>query len=453
MTRSLLGAALALSLSLTLIGAGTAHGSAAELFGLSSEESAVAGASTARVADFSAAYYNPAGLTRVERATFSVGVIGYGSRLTINGSVRPIEEPFGIVIGAGAPVPLGWVLRDRLFIGIALYLVPDAIVRVISRSPEEPFFPYYDNRTQRLIVLPTLGVRLWRGLSVGIAFNYLAGLGGNVVASEGTTRAVEARVDEAIFATLKINAGAQWHSPADRVAVGLTYRQAFSVPFTTVTQNRVAGQPIDVNVDAEGLYTPHELVAGAAVRATPWLRLSADVTWAMWSSWRGPYVTVSSALPIIGAIDAPPPRLAYRDTGSLRLGVEGTRDLGRGVGLAVRGGYGFESSPIPAEQPGVTNLLDGPKHLVTAGAGIAIAAGAASVRIDLHGQLQVLQPRTLVKRVVPDESDPSAGLRDEVQDDPRKPETLGAQISNPGYPSIRGAGFVWAAGLTLTVAR
>ena len=49
--------------------------------------------------------------------------------------------------------------------------------------------------------------------------------------------------------------------------------------------------------------------------------------------------------------------------------------------------------------------------------------------------------------------DPLTALRDEVTDDPSRPETLGPQISNPGYPKIVGEGFVWSLGLTITVAR
>ncbi len=430
-----------------------ARASAADVFGLSSEESAVAGASTARVHDFTAGHYDPAALVRVERPEMSFGVLGFGSQLTVNGRVRPIEEPVGVVVGAATPVPLGWKLRDRIFVGIALYLLPDAIVRVISQTPDQPFFATYDNRTQRLIVLPSVAVRLWGGLSAGVAVNYLAGLAGQVAAGEGTTRAVEARVDEQIVSLARVNAGLLWRSPRDRVSVGFTYRQAFGVPFTTVTQNKVAGQPIDVNVDAEGLFTPHTFVLGAAVRALPSLQLSLDTGVALWSLWRGPYVTVSSTLPVAGVIDTAPPHLDFRDTVCVRLGAEWTRDLGRRVTLALRGGYAFETSPVPDDQPGVTNLLDGDKHTVAAGAGVAIALGAVHLRIDAHGQIQALQPVTLEKRIAPDGTDPAKGLRDLVPDDPRNPATLGAQIDNPGYPSIRGAGYVWAAGLTLTVAR
>ena len=47
-------------LALTALTASSAAASEPEVFGLGSEESAVAGASAARAHDFSAAYYDPA---------------------------------------------------------------------------------------------------------------------------------------------------------------------------------------------------------------------------------------------------------------------------------------------------------------------------------------------------------------------------------------------------------
>ena len=43
------------------------------------------------------------------------------------------------------------------------------------------------------------------------------------------------------------------------------------------------------------------------------------------------------------------------------------------------------------------------------------------------------------------------GLRDEVTDDANDPATQGAQISNPGFPTIRSGGQVFAGGLTVEV--
>ena len=194
------------------------------------------------------------------------------------GVVQPIRDPLGIIVGAAAPVPLrGWLAR-RLYVGMVLYIVPEEVVRVIAHPPEEPLLPYYDNRTQRLLVLPSLALRLPAGLSVGVGINFLAGLEGRVQAAEGATRAVEARVDEQVLSTARVNVGLRWRSPAGRFAAALVYRQRFSVPFSTTTRSSVAGQPLDIDVVAEGLYTPDQLVLGGAARALPWLLLSADLT-------------------------------------------------------------------------------------------------------------------------------------------------------------------------------
>jgi long-subunit fatty acid transport protein len=437
---------------------GRAMASTADAVGLGEVESAVAGASAARVHDFSAGHYDPAGLTLADRPQATIGVTGLGAQLKIRSPdltrTTGIADPLGIVIGAATPIPFVGALKNRLYLGIALYLVPDAVVRVISHRPEEPFYPLYDNRTQRLIVLPALAVRLPYGLSLGIGFNYLAGLDGRVTATEGAARAVEARLDEQIVSHLAVNAGIRWQA-TPRLALAAVYRQRFSVPFRTVSNNTVAAQAIDISVDAEGLFTPHEVVLGAAVQLRPHTVLSLDVEWQHWSEYQGPYVTVSSDLPLVGTIAAQPPKVAFTDAAALRLGAEWSRPVARSTELTVRGGYAFISSPVPAEQSGVTNLLDGHRHRLAVGLGVHRAFSAASVRLDAHGQLEALQPVTMKKRFARpgDPPDPAHALSDEIADDPQKPASLGLQTSNPGYPSIGSGGFVWAAGVQLTVAR
>jgi len=428
-----------------------ARGSAAELFGLGSEQAALVGAASARVRDFSSGYYNPAGLANLRSAEVSLGLLGFGSRLVASTSVDtvlPISQPVGILVGAAAPVPLGAVLARRLFVGVALYVLPATLAEVIARAPSEPFFPYYDDRAQRLLVLPSLAVRIAGGLSAGIGLDYLAGVAGRVASAPGATRATEARVDEQIQSVLAVHAGLQWRSPGDRFGAAIVYRQRFSVPFSTVSNNSVAGQGLDLAIAAEGLFTPDELVFGGSARPVRWLELSADLTASFWSEWRGPFVAVDSSLPIAGSLTAPPPTLRYEDTVSLRVGAEASRRLAPSLVGKLRAGYGVESSPIP-EQPGVTNLLDGTKHFLGVGAGLRWERGRFALRVDGHAQLHLLQPRTFTKEVAPPGSspDPASALRDE------QPAQPGVQIANPGWPSITGSGFVWSAGFTFTVER
>ncbi len=383
----------AIALALTALIAGGAAASEADLFGLGSEESALAGASAARVHDFSAGFYDPAGLTLARRPEASFGVVGFGSALPLpGGRTFHMSDRVGILVGAATPIPFSGVLADRLFIGIALHLLPDSIVRVIAHTPDQPFYPLYDNRTQRLIILPALAAKLPHGVSVGIAFNYLAGLGGRVAATEGATRALEARVDEQIYSVLAVNAGVRWQV-RPRWALALVYRQAFGVPFRTVARNDVAGQPIDLDVDAEELYTPHTVVAGVAYRRAR-LVLSLDVAWLHWSGWRGPYVAVTSDLPLVGAIATQPPAVAFADGATVRGGVDWTALVAGAWALAVRGGYAFESSPVPSGQT-ATQLLGGHAHHLTIGFGARVALFGGEVRFDAHGALQIVQGSTV----------------------------------------------------------
>jgi hypothetical protein len=435
---------------------GPAASSNPDTFGLGATESAVAGASAARVRDFSALHYDPAALTLIERPEVSLGI---GGTISFLEARRPrgsdgvgLADPFGLHLGAATPLPLGGVLARRIYVGIALHVQPDALVHILARAPDEPFYPLYGNRTQRLVLLPGLAVRLPKGLSIGIAFNYLAGLRGNVAASDGVTRAIEPRVDEQVVSLLAVNAAVRWQATS-RLAVALVYRQQFEIPFATVTRNRVAGQPIDIDVSASTLFTPHQLVLGGALELPRRVTGSLDLTWSHWSAWRGPYVDVKSELPLVGPIVSPPPATPFEDTVGVRGGLEWIAVQKRFSSLSLRGGYGFESRAAPAVQAGVTNLLDGHKHRLAAGGGVRFPLGRLEVRLDIFGQLDLVQPHRLDKRLAGAGERPPAAeaLADELTDDPARPETLGVQVSNPGWPWIESGGLLWTLGGTATV--
>jgi long-subunit fatty acid transport protein len=246
-------------------------------------------------------------------------------------------------------------------------------------------------------------------------------------------------------AVARVNAGVQWRDCHWRV--GATYRERFEVPFATQANTEVAGEPIDLDLRASGQFTPDEFVLGGAwvgARA----KIDLDATYSRWSSYPGPFVIVTSELPLVGPLAGALPTVPYQDTIAARLGGE----VQATDAITVRGGYAFESSPIPADQSGETNLLDGPKHTIGLGMGIGWKTPAGkSMRLDLHVQAQLVQARTLHKVIFDGNGtyDPFTSLRDEVTDDPSTPSTLGAQISNPGYPTLHSGGQVFSGGLTL----
>ena len=427
-------------------GADLAHASPVDVFGFGSRHAAQAGAGVAAVDDAAAPLVNPAGLARAVGKKFTIGVLGAFANLAINDRRTGLDQPVGGVFALTAPAPLGGPLAGRLHVGLAMFVLPGSLARIVARFPDEPFYPYYQGRTERMVIIPALAARLRDDLEVGVAANFLAGLGGGLTASEGATRAIEARVDEQVPSVARLIAGVTWR-PRAELRLGLAVRQHFDVPFATAARTEVAGEPIDLDLKASGQFSPAQATLGATWSGTG-ARISLDVIYARWSTYAGPFVEVKSALPLVGPLAAALPAVPWHDTFGARTG--GELDLGRGI---LRAGYGFETSPVPDQQPGVTNLLDGRKHTVGLGGGWRWprAIGGKDLRVDVHVQAQLVGQRRLHKQVLAAGAEGGSfdGLRDEVVDDPNDPATLGAQVSNAGYPSIASGGQVVSGGLTM----
>jgi len=443
-----MGRAAALAVIALGAGAAPAVASPVELFGFGSRHGAHAGAGVADVDDMAATWMNPAGLAAGHKA-LTTGLLGWVSNLRVGERRSPMAQPGGGLFGVTLPAPLGGPLAGRIGLGLGMFVLPTSIVRITARLPDEPFFPYYQGRAERLVVVPGVGVRVTDAIDVGVAANFLAGLGGGIEAGEGATRALEARVDEVVPAVARLVAGVRWRVRGD-LAIAAVYRQRFEVPFTTVARTEVAGEPINLDLAASGQFSPHTAVLGATWRP-PGGALHLDLQYARWSSYPGPFVKVGSELPLVGPLAAELPAVPWRDTFAARLGG----DVALGPRLVGRAGYGFETSPVPAAQPGVTNLLDGPRHTVGLGVAITWPAAVAGkpVTLALHGQAQLIGGRTLAKSILPAGAAGGTfdGLRDEVTDDPQDPATQGAQISNPGYPRLDSGGQVFSGGATLEV--
>lgn len=438
---------------LMLAPSGTALASGPDLFGQSPEVAALGGAGATTAEEFDATFHNPAGLAFGGRGTFSVGYLRVASWLHIHEETRSIEEPNGIVVGLAEPVPL--VLGGRIRVGLGVYVLPDTIVRVLTRLPDDPTYPLLENRTQRLVVLPGVAVRLASWLAAGVSVNFFAGLDGPASAREGPTRAVETTVYEEIYARAALLAGLR-AEPWRSLRIALVYRQEFFVPYAVQTRNLVGGNAIDIDVDARGLYTPHELALGVGWDDGVW-RASSEVTYERWGDQDRPYVRVRSVLPAVGPLVPPSLPSPFRDTVHLRLGAGRAVRLAPDRTLELRAGVGFEPAAV-AEQTGRQNLLDADKLTTALGAGLVLgdlgtSSGGPSagreVRIDASVSWLHLLPRItrkVVSSVEAAREDPSL-LADE------RPAEPGLQLSNPGYPSIEASGEVLTFGLLFTVRR
>lgn len=419
-----------------LVATATAHANPIEVFGLTSRRAGQANSGVAAADDASALYYDPAGLVARGGGELVLGTLAAYSHLSINASRASLSDPIGFQIGVRAHVPLGGALADRIAVGLGLHLLPTLAARVIAPAPDAAFYPYYGDRLSRIVVLPGAAARITDAFSVGAALNVLAGFGGTITATDDAMGGIDARVDEQQSTVARLIAGIRYTlSPS--FSLGAVYRQRFEIPVQATAHTMVAGEAIDVDVRAAGSFTPHQFFAGVAY-TTDALVASLDLGYARWSDYAGPYVTVVSQLPVVGAVPGESPLVPFEDTFTVRAGLESAGD-----GLVFRGGYGLETAAVPRSQSGVTNLLDGTKHIAAFGMGYVWKR----IRVDAHLQLQLVSTRKVSKELYDGtgEYDPFTSLRDEDAN------LDGTQISNPGYPSMKSGGEVVSGGVTLGV--
>lgn len=434
MTRALVAAALALAPA-------TAWAGYPDVFGAGPVSVARAGSGVASSADGFAAWTNPAGLGFAPRSSVAFGASLLGGALSANGRTYGIAEPFAAP-GALVVRPGGdhWLARALAF-GAHVHVLPTTIGRIVSGAPDAVTFPYYTNRTQRLVLLPSVALRLGERLSVGLSLNYFAELRGPATASVGPTRGLDTTITEVIRSRTSVVVGARL-ALSQRWTLGAVYRQRFEAPYAVTTRSDVGGIDLNLAIEADGLVTPDELALGAHYRADRW-DLALDLQWSLWSAWAGPFVRVQASLP--GLSLAPRlPDANVRDTFAARAGAT-VRAVGASdrAYLDVHAGLGFESALV-GPQRGRTNLVDGERVIVGLGVTYGLPRAAwfpTRARLSFALQGHALVPSTSEKTLsTADDAarDPGA-LADEDS------SLAGVQTRNPGFPTLTGGGFVGTA--------
>ena len=114
----LLGCAFACSL------APPARANPLDAFGFGSRETAMAGANAADVQDFSANYYNPAGLALARRIELTLGYMNVDQSLYINGLNSGVDPVRALVGGLVAP---GVIPGVPFAFGFAIHLPDDRL--------------------------------------------------------------------------------------------------------------------------------------------------------------------------------------------------------------------------------------------------------------------------------------------------------------------------------------
>lgn len=442
--RSGAGAALAGAALLLLAAPSPARAGAFEVMGLGPTGIAEAGARTARASDGGAAFFNPAGLAMGRGLHLDLAPQLAISGLATQGRAVDVADPFGFVLTADATVPFEGPLEDHLRVGIALYVPPSSLLRLLVEPPETPQFPYFANRTQRLVIQPALAVRITQAVAIGGGVDILGGVAGPADVRPGASGAPEPRI--AVDATTRAAAHLGLRVDlSERVHLGATYRQEFSVPVFVATRAEIGGISLsaDVTID-QALFDPHTFVLGAAFDLDR-LELEIDGAYSAWSAYKGPALGVRAELP--GALlTSEPPRELFRDVVSLRAAASYGLDVGRTSEVVLRGGLGFEPTILNGAPQGTANFVDGPKLFGGLGASLALrdvlpktlrlAAGLGVTGVldsTLEKPACTALPCPPGTVAGPDSQNPSAG------------------IQNPGYPRLQGGGALWSGSLGIGV--
>lgn len=392
--------------------------------------------------DYSAVYTNPAALSRIAHPALTLGYEGGTFQLwTAHGSAEPthatMEHTRGIVIGVAIPIPLPHPIDDRLVFGLGLHLPTGIIGRNLIQRPETPQFLLIENRSQGIALQGAVGLRLPWGFRIGGGAAALAALSANLVIQNDASGNISWRIDDRLVTSYAPMGGLTWEHGALRI--GATVRAAL----IGTLRVRIEAHDLGINLPPFNLsgvsaYDPWQVALEGGYVTECW-SMALGLTFKRWSEYPGPLEATTDNSPV-----PPPPNLS--DTLVVRAGIEHRWRFGAS-GLALRGGYTYDPTPVPISngapytlvepQPAgpqrvtmypfnPSNYLDNDRHVISLGTAVSGRAHGTTMTVEAFGQLHVLAPRTNTKvSAVPND--------------------------NPGFPSISSGGTAVFLGVTATV--
>jgi long-chain fatty acid transport protein len=397
-----------------------------DAFGFGSRETAMGGAVSADVNDFSANYYNPAGLALARGLEVGVGYFRADHFLTMNGRKSSIDPVKGIVGGAVIP---GRFLGVPFALGIGVHLPDDRLSRDESPPQEVPRWELYQNRNQGFWFGANAAIRVLPWLQVGGGVMYTAGttasldISGHLDLLEPDDSSLRDTVNANLAPIAYPDLGLRVEvTPA--LALSLVYRGQCATKLGVnaqvhaglgvVSQGDLTTLALAMQSASVDTFLPQQAVWGASYRPVKGLHLNLDFTWVNWKTYVPPVTQISASLqapappggwPLgITAPTAPAPvvilPIQMHDMLVPHLGAEWLAFEGRSVEGFVRAGYEYARSPI-GPQTGATSYVDRDRHSVSAGVGVRAERLTdllpGDVRLDLHAQLSVLPTSTVTK--------------------------------------------------------
>lgn len=403
----------ALAIAILVLRATPAAANPMDLHGYGARGPGMGGAQTADAEGASANYYNPAALALATRVRLDLGYQVALPRLTISGGDQEVAPVRGLTLGAVIPLALRG--RSLATVGLGLWLPDQQLVHNRTLPAAQPRWVLHDNRAQRFFFAAHVAVTPLSGLHIGAGIGVGAETGGSWILTGrlGYPSSIDSDllldVDVDVTPIVYPQAGLLWDATG-WLRVGATYRGQFVVEALEIIRFEAdigpAGEEpvvddalLALEAVALDVFQPEQLALGAAIQATPRLRLTGDATYSRWSEFANPTPTIefdydvgvfNDFVEIGDAVSFEDPH--FHDTLALRAGAE----LALSSRWRLRGGYGWDPSPAP-EQVGESNFVDGDRHTLAAGAGLRAGPWGGlltgPLEIDAYLALTVLPER------------------------------------------------------------
>lgn len=365
-SRLLLIALLALGLTTGLSANGL------NLNGFGSRATAMGGAYVGLANDYTAVFWNPAGLAQLTTANFGLSADALIPRATYTLSSFSMKTeskiyPAGLLgyfqpIGSNVVVGIGAYTMSGLGADWANTGIEAALVSPIPAAAFTPALGAYEWKSfiGSVTLAPAIAIKVNDMLMVGATFNINYGFfkleqwGQFVVVNPAAPPAGNVAVAPAL-----INLGQQvldvkgWGfgatfglliKPADWISLGATYR--------TESKVKLSGDMTIENINLLGLNTssgadtkvpsPMWLAGGVALKPMAGLTLTFDAQYTNWAKLQTIAITFSDPVWAAALTDEASLVLNWKNKTQLRAGVE--YDFGT---LAIRGGYYFDPGPAP----------------------------------------------------------------------------------------------------------
>lgn len=397
--------------------ASTAQATIYDTYGFGPRAVSMGGAMTAEAKDYTATFYNPALL--VERKDVNFGLSFQWNKLDGNVQRKDLARdidctycvaPDSVGETLGLLFPLGGKVKNRVALGVGLYVPSGKLVRVLAPDPNAPFWYHYQSHPERVTIHAAIGVKIFDWWTIGLGVQALADIVGSgaSVTVDLFNKTVTARQIDAHLATRVAPIAGIQIKPKDWLRFGATFRAEMALNYQIPASVNLAGiGTLAFVISGYTHYTPHIVAVGAAWDITPDFTVSIDGEYQRWSAAPSPYVDLSidlsgdtlKALGLDAALDltSPQQKPGFADTFNGRIGVEyriSKRVAGR------LGGF-YRPTPVPKQSAPGTNVLDGTAIGIAAGIGFnfddPLEVFQSPVNIDFATQAQFLLPREAEK--------------------------------------------------------